>query len=162
MKFVVIGLTLIILALASLCSGLFVRWLFKPLIRVEESLKRLSEGDLTVRCDSHSHDELGPLAGEINAMADNLQKTLEQVVQCSTQVAAAAGQLYSTSDQMATGAEEVAAQTESVATAGEEMAMTSTEISNNCATAAQGAMQADRKSTRLNSVTLECRMASSA
>ena len=143
MKLVVVGLTLIILSLASLCSGLFVQWLFKPLNRVQESLKRLSEGDLTVRCDSHSHDELGILAGEINAMANNLQKTLEQVVQCSSQVAAAAGQLYSTSDQMATGAEEVAAQTGTVATAGEEMAMTSTEISNNCATAAQGAMQAN-------------------
>jgi methyl-accepting chemotaxis protein len=57
-------------------------------------------------------------------------------------VAAAAGQLHSTSEQMATGAEEVAAQTGTVATAGEEMAMTSTEISNNCSTAAQGARQA--------------------
>jgi methyl-accepting chemotaxis protein len=143
MKIVVVGLTLLILALASICSGLFVQWLFKPLNRVEENLKRLAGGDLTVRCDAHSHDELGTLAGEINAMADNLQKTLEQVVQCSTQVAASAGQLYSTSDQMATGAEEVAAQTGTVATAGEEMAMTSTEISHNCATAAQGARQAN-------------------
>jgi methyl-accepting chemotaxis protein len=143
MKFVVVGLTLFISVLASLCSGLFVRYLFKPLTRVLELMKRLAGGDLTVRCEIRSQDELGKLAGEINAMADNLQKTLEQVVQCSTQVAAAAGQLNSTSVQMATGAEEVAAQTGTVATAGEEMAMTSTEISHNCATAAQGAMQAN-------------------
>jgi methyl-accepting chemotaxis protein len=143
MKIVVVGLSMLILALASLCSGLFVQRLFEPLNRVLVQLKRLAGGDLTVRCDIRSQDELGILAGEINAMADNLQKTLEQVVQCSSQVAAAAGQLYSTSDQMATGAEEVAAQTGTVATAGEEMAMTSTEISHNCATAAQGAMQAN-------------------
>ncbi len=143
MKIVVVGLSLLILALASLCSGLFVQRLFKPLNRVLEQLKRLAGGDLTVRCDIRSQDELGILSGEINAMADNLQKTLEQVVQCSSQVAAAAGQLYTTSDQMATGAEEVAAQTGTVATAGEEMAMTSTEISHNCATAAQVAMQAN-------------------
>jgi methyl-accepting chemotaxis protein len=86
---------------------------------------------------------LGIVAGEINAMADNLQRTLEQVVQCSSQVATAAVQLYSTSDQLANGAEEVAAQTGTVATAGEEMAMTSTEISQNCASAAQGAMNAN-------------------
>jgi methyl-accepting chemotaxis protein len=143
MKIVVVALTLLISVIASLCSGLFVQRLFKPLDRVLVMLKRLAGGDLTVRCDIQSQDELGVVAAEINTMADNLQKTLEQVVQCSSQVATAAVQLYSTSDQLATGAEEVAAQTGTVAMAGEEMATTSTEISHNCASAAKGAMQAN-------------------
>jgi methyl-accepting chemotaxis protein len=141
-KLVVIGLTALILLLSGICSSWFIHRLFKPLNRVLESVQQVAKGDLTARCHITSHDELGLLAGEVNVMAENLQITIEQVVQCSTQVAAAAGQLHSTSEQMATGAEEVAAQTGTVATAGEEMAMTSTEISNNCSTAAQGARQA--------------------
>ncbi len=141
-KFVVIGLTALILLISFIGSSWFITRLFRPLNRVLESVKRVAKGDLTARCDIATHDELGMLASEVNVMAENLQITIEQVVQCSTQVASAAGQLYSTSEQMATGAEEVAAQTGTVATAGEEMAMTSTEISNNCSTAAQGARQA--------------------
>ncbi len=145
MKLSVVGLTVVILVLASLLSSLFVHGLFRPLNRIVELLHLFAKGDLTVRCDMRSRDELGTLASEVNTMADNLQKTMEQVVQCSAQVAAAAGQLYSTSEQMATGAEEVAAQTGTVATAGEEMAMTSTEIASNCSSAAQGAMQANER-----------------
>jgi methyl-accepting chemotaxis protein len=141
-KLVVVGLTALILLLSGIFSRWFIFHLFKPLNQVLESVKQVAKGDLTARCHITTHDELGMLAGEVNVMAENLQITMEQVVQCSTQVASAAGQLYSTSEQMATGAEEVAAQTGTVATAGEEMAMTSTEISNNCSTAAQGARQA--------------------
>ena len=144
-KFVVIGLTALILLISFIGSSWFITRLFRPLNRVLESVKRVAKGDLTARCDIATHDELGMLASEVNVMAENLQITIEQVVQCSTQVASAAGQLYSTSEQMATGAEEVAAQTGTVATAGEEMAMTSTEISNNCSTAAQGARQASER-----------------
>lgn len=141
-KLVVIGLTALILLISGSCSQWFIARLFKPLNRVLETVKLVAKGDLTARCDIATRDEMGTLACEVNVMAENLRITMEQVVECSTQVASAAGQLYSTSEQMATGAEEVAAQTGSVATAGEEMAMTSTEISNNCSTAAQGARQA--------------------
>ena len=142
MELTIIGLTALILLISAFCSRLFIYHLFKPLNRVLESVKLVAKGDLTARCKISTHDELGMLAGEVNVMAENLQITMEQIVQCSTQVASAAAQLYSTSEQMATGAEEVAAQTGTVANAGEEMAMTSTEISNNCSTAAQGARQA--------------------
>jgi methyl-accepting chemotaxis protein len=142
MELTIIALTALILLVTAICSRLFIYHLFKPLNRVLESVKLVAKGDLTARCNISTQDELGMLAGEVNVMAENLQITMEQVVQCSSQVASAAGQLYSTSEQMATGAEEVAAQTGTVATAGEEMAMTSTEISNNCSTAAQGARQA--------------------
>ncbi len=142
MKLEVAGLTLLIMALASLCCGFLINRMFRPLGSVIELLNKVARGDLTVRCNITSSDELGALAAQVNTMAANLEKTLGQVAQCSSQVAAAAGQLYSTSEQMATGAEQVAAQTGTVATAGEEMAMTSTEISHNCATAAEGARQA--------------------
>jgi methyl-accepting chemotaxis protein len=142
-KYAVVGLTALILIISGIFSSLFVHRLFKPLNRVVDSLTGLSKGDLTVRCDIKTHDELGILGYEVNIVAENLRRTLEQVVQCSSQVATAATQLYSTSEHMATGAQQVAGQTGTVATAGEEMAMTSTEISNNCSTAAQGAQQAN-------------------
>ncbi|HEX9022394.1 MAG TPA: methyl-accepting chemotaxis protein, partial [Geobacteraceae bacterium] len=143
MEYEVAGLTLLIMALASLCCGILINRMFRPLGRVIDLVNKVAHGDLTVRCEITTNDELGVLGTEVNTMAANLQKTLGQVVLCSTQVATAAGQLYSNSELMATGAEQVAAQTGTVATAGEEMAMTSTEISHNCAAAAEGAKQAN-------------------
>jgi len=115
----------------------------RPLKSVYGTLALVASGDLTARSLIVTHDEMGMLAGEVNVMAEKLQQTMNQVVQSSLQVAAAAGQLNSTAERIATGAEEVAAQTGTVATASEEMAATSMSIAQSCHQAAGGSEQAN-------------------
>jgi methyl-accepting chemotaxis protein len=115
----------------------------RPLKMVYDTLALVASGDLTARSPIRTREEMGMLAGEVNVMAEKLQQTMNQVVQSSMQVAAAAGQLNTTAERIATGAEEVAAQTGAVATASEEMAATSMSIAQNCHQAADGSEQAN-------------------
>lgn len=67
----VFGLALVLLAYLS------VRWLFKPLDAIRGGAAQMGRGDLQHRIANLREDELGDLAHEINAMADQVQKMLD-------------------------------------------------------------------------------------
>ena len=115
------------------------RSIIVPVNLLSAQADRLASGDLTVEIACNTQDEIGQLAGAFKRMAANLRKTLTQVSETSSQVAAASNQLQSTASQIATGAEEVASQTNTVAVASEEMSATSTDIARNCSMAASAA-----------------------
>uniref|UniRef100_C6E4S4 Methyl-accepting chemotaxis sensory transducer n=1 Tax=Geobacter sp. (strain M21) TaxID=443144 RepID=C6E4S4_GEOSM len=100
------------------------------------------EGDLTVRLDVASRDELGNLGNSFNLFLAKLHDLIATVAETTKQVSSAAAELDATAGRMAVGTEEVASQTETVAAAGEEMTATSTSIAQNCMAAAEGAKRA--------------------
>lgn len=65
------GLALVLLAYLA------VRWLFKPLDRIREGAASIAAGQLQHRIKGVRQDELGDLASEINAMADQVQRMLD-------------------------------------------------------------------------------------
>ncbi|CAH2030979.1 methyl-accepting chemotaxis protein [Trichlorobacter ammonificans] len=111
-------------------------------IELKSAAEKLAGGNLTVRADVSSGDELGVIGQSFNKIADTLQTVMERVRSSSGALTAAAAELRSNAEQIATGAEHVAAQATSVATAGEEMAATSNEIAGSCGMAAERADQA--------------------
>ncbi len=132
----IIAATIII----TLALGLFIaKSVVDPLAKVFETLKRMADGDLSVRSDVRSRDELGMLSEELNIMAEQLHDTITRVAHNGLEVASAANQMHSTAEQMATGAEQAAAQTQTIATASEEMAATTNDIAGNCHQAASNA-----------------------
>jgi len=66
-----IGLALVLLAYLG------VRWLFKPLDAIRQGAARIGAGQLEHRITRTRQDELGDLAGEINAMADQFERMLD-------------------------------------------------------------------------------------
>jgi signal transduction histidine kinase len=66
-----IGLALVLLAYLG------VRWLFKPLDAIREGAARIGAGQLEHRITRTRQDELGDLAGGINAMADQVARMLD-------------------------------------------------------------------------------------
>jgi signal transduction histidine kinase len=66
-----IGIT--ILALLYLA----VRWIFQPIIWMQEGAARIGRGELDYRIPTPRHDELADLSRDINNMADDVQKMLE-------------------------------------------------------------------------------------
>ncbi|MBJ6725800.1 methyl-accepting chemotaxis protein [Geomesophilobacter sediminis] len=130
---ILLGVMLVLVTLGAIVGGGFIAGsINRPLQAVMDAMLKVAAGDLTVRTDIRSRDELGVLSGEVNQMAERLCAAMRSVTQNSEQVAAAAAQLHATAAQIATGAEEVAAQTGTVATASEEMSATSCDIANNC------------------------------
>jgi signal transduction histidine kinase len=67
---IAIGLSLVLLAYLS------VRWLFKPLDAIRQGAARMGGGQLQHRITQIRQDELGDLASEINAMADQVERML--------------------------------------------------------------------------------------
>ena len=66
-----------LLALACLVFGLVVsliqaRQLVRPILRLRHLVQRIADGDLSVRAETSSHDELGSLAESVNTMTEAL------------------------------------------------------------------------------------------
>lgn len=133
-RFFIATVVVVFMALATAIAlgGFIAGSVVKPLVKVFENLKEMAAGDLSVRCNITSKDEMGMLSEELNIMADKLHGTISRVAHNGHEVAAAANQLQSTAEQMATGAEQAAAQTQTIATASEEMSATSSDIAFNC------------------------------
>ncbi|MGD9662935.1 MAG: methyl-accepting chemotaxis protein [Porticoccaceae bacterium] len=137
-----IGLAIGGAVLAFILGLLLSRSIVRPIAVLAEDAKKIASGDLTVRIQATTGDEIGVLARSFSAMADSLRETIRQVADTSGLVASSADQLFATSERIASGAEEVVNQVQTVATAGEEMAATSNDIANNCNSAAGGALDA--------------------
>jgi methyl-accepting chemotaxis protein len=136
-----LGLLAVLLGIAS--SLLLHRSIMKPLKSMLSLLASVSGGDLTMRLDASSKDELGQIGESFNAFINKLNGIITNLSQNTLRLSSSANQLYSISDQMACGAEEVAAQAGNVATASEEMAATSNDIAQSCNMAAEGSKQAN-------------------
>ena len=151
----IVAATLIV----TIMLGLFIAGsVVKPLRKVFETLQRMAAGDLSVRSDISSCDEMGMLSEELNIMAERLHETITRVAHNGLEVASAASQMHSTAEQMATGAEQAAAQTQTIATASEEMAATTNDIAGNCHQAACNAgkvNEAAASSARIVDETIE-------
>jgi methyl-accepting chemotaxis protein len=73
----VVGLSFAIsLAVGTLASLFFPKNLAGALYRIEEDVKRMTEGDLTVRITLRSGDEGGSLAGRINHLVELFSETV--------------------------------------------------------------------------------------
>ncbi|GFE59916.1 methyl-accepting chemotaxis protein [Geobacter sp. AOG2] len=134
--------TVVMLAIAFVFGMVSTRLITRPVHSLVQQAEKIAAGDLTVKIEQESRDEIGVLAGSFAKMAENLRDTLGRVKATSDQVATASNQLQSTSEQIATGAEEVSGQAQTVATASEELSATSGDIAQNCHAAAQSSRQA--------------------
>lgn len=67
---------LLVVVLASVVSGMyFIRSIVMPLQKVEATASHIAAGDLSIRIDNNSNDEIGSLCKTINNMAEELGKS---------------------------------------------------------------------------------------
>ena len=141
---IMIGAAVLAALLAFILGLIIARSISVPVNTLAGQARQVADGDLRVKIEYRSGDEVGELSEAFRVMTENLRSTISKVSDTSDQVAAAANQLHSTAEHIATGAEEVAAQAGTVATAGEEMSATSGDIAQNCQMAAEGAERASK------------------
>jgi methyl-accepting chemotaxis protein len=126
------------IALSYLINGI----IMAPIQSTVEVIEAMAKGDLTKRIDTHSTDEIGNMARNMNELSDSLQEIIRSFANNALELASASTQLSSTSGQMAQGAESLASQSATVATASEEMTATSRDIAQNCQLAADSSRSA--------------------
>jgi len=77
----------VILALAVLFSFYIAHRTTRPIRELEQHTRRVGQGDLGVRLEVRSRDELGQLAESFNQMTEDLQQAQSQLVQAEKEAA---------------------------------------------------------------------------
>ncbi|CCG05744.1 methyl-accepting chemotaxis protein [Blastococcus saxobsidens] len=126
------------LAIGILAAGALAMWVIRQIVRtvrsVQASVDALAKGDLTVRPEVSSDDELGRMAQSLASAQDSLRTVLGSVAESADAVAASSEELSASSAQISASAEETSAQSGVVSGAAEE-------VSRSVQTVAAGAEQ---------------------
>lgn len=146
----VVGAELVFGGLITLLAAVgavivLLRYKLRPLGELVRQAQALGNGDLSVRLEVRSKDEIGDLGGHFNQMGNALRELISGVSDSVAQIASAAEQLSAVTEQTSAGVNEQRLETDQVATAMNEMATTVQEVARNAEDAASAAQAADNQ-----------------
>ncbi|MCP3891156.1 MAG: methyl-accepting chemotaxis protein [Desulfobulbaceae bacterium] len=114
----------IVAVLVAISLGVYIsRYITRSITLLAETTNQIASGDLQHSVKLSSGDELGDLARDTNAMADNLRETMGRITHFSNQLSSSSSDLAGLATSMADGAQTMTAKSESVAAAAEEMSV---------------------------------------
>jgi len=140
MAILVIGVALIIL-MAFVMPALIVRPMRALIGHLEDVAQ--GEGDLTVRLDASTRDEMGRLAAAFNEFVGKLQDLVGRAVDSTTQLGAASEELSMVATDSQQAVNQQLIEIDQVATAMNEMTATVQEVARNAQEAESAARDAD-------------------
>ncbi|MEO5361607.1 MAG: methyl-accepting chemotaxis protein [Nitrospirota bacterium] len=112
----------IITAVAMTIIYLLIKRLaINPVKDIRELIGRVSDGDLSVKAEVKTQDDIGMLANSMNIMVEKLTEIVSKVRSSADNVAAGSNELSSGAQQLSEGATEQAASIEETSSAMEEM-----------------------------------------
>jgi two-component system sensor histidine kinase VanS len=85
LRFIPLVLTVILL-LSALSAFICSRVIVAPIAKISQISKRMTELDMTWRCDTDRGDEIGVLSSSLNIMAARLQSTMEELETANQQL----------------------------------------------------------------------------
>jgi len=116
--------------LAGICTVLGIlfaiflaRRLVQPLINLEETMNIVKDGDLTIRSDVRSNDEVGRMASNFNIMLDHFSDMLSKSKDVAQKVAISAEDLASNSEEVSASSDEVARTVDEIAQGSSDQAL---------------------------------------
>lgn len=114
----VINLVLIVIALsAAVCAALAVFMstnISKSIVKVSESMEKISEGDFRVLLDVKGKDEIAVMSNKINDTLENLREAISGVKDTANHIGDSSSSLSGTSKDMITSTNEVASAIQNV------------------------------------------------
>ncbi len=151
---ILLVIAIVLCAFLALVFPILISRPMQQLIRHVEAIAE-GEGDLTVRLEENSHDEMGQLARAFNRFISNLQGIISQVAASSTQLSSSSEELTMSSQHASEMVSRQRNETEQVATAINQMAATVQEVANSANEAARAADQADQESAQGRTVVMQ-------
>jgi methyl-accepting chemotaxis protein len=145
-----------------------------PVDEAARTLRRIEQHDLTARVEGEYHGDHAAIKRSINAMADDLSRSMGEIARTATALAAASEQLTATSRTMGGNAgdtssraltasaasEQISANIDSVAAAAEEMSGSVREIARNASDAAGVATTAVKAAEETQRIVVQLRSSS--
>lgn len=115
--------SIILAVLTALSIGLIIAdMIVKPVNRVVDNLKELSDGNLKVKdINVDSKDETGVLANALNTTVATLKKLVSAVAQSAEDISASSEEMSASSEQTAQGAQQTATSTSQLAQGAQEI-----------------------------------------
>lgn len=101
--------------LAVLLGFWMVQMIAKPVARLKDLMVEGAKGDLSVRTEFTSKDEIGQLSASFNMMMERITELVAQTTDTAREVLETAGELGDASRKTAVSAKEIAAATEEIA-----------------------------------------------
>ncbi|MEW6692505.1 MAG: methyl-accepting chemotaxis protein [Pseudomonadota bacterium] len=144
---VLIGITATALVLGVLIAFWITRGITGPLNRAVGVTNRLAEGDLTVRIESNSRDEVGQLIAAQAAMVERLKQVIGEVNSAAEALTGAAGQVSDTAQSLSQGASEQAASVEETSASLEQMSASISQNTENAQATDRIATDASRQAS---------------
>ena len=118
-------LVIVATIIAALIAVAFAWWITrsitKPIGEAVSAAERLAEGDLTVRLESDSKDEVGQLMAAMQSMIGKLTQIIGEVRTAADNLSNAAGQVSATAQSLSQSSSEQAASVEETTSSMEEM-----------------------------------------
>ena len=153
--------TMIIMVVLAIIAGvvmaLFIsRMISKQVSDMLDAANKIAAGDLTVKLDNRSSNELGQLSGAISSMVGNLSgliskvqmnaakvaSTSQEIAASSEEMTAASGQISDVVNEISGGVQNQSSRATEVSNAMNDMSSSVQEIASNAQNAAQSATQA--------------------
>nr|WP_284676568.1 methyl-accepting chemotaxis protein [Vibrio sinus] len=120
-----------VLIVALVIAWYIAGYIVTPIQHLQQVMRRLANGHLSIRAQLDGNNELGMLAGDINTTADRLHNTVEQLIVITDEVASASNQLMGAMQQSEQNAQQELVEIEQVASAVNELACTANNVSDN-------------------------------
>ena len=143
----VLVIIVVILGLGVAISMTLSGRIARPIKAIARDLRFMAEGDLTVRADIKSGDELGQMAQAFNECAEQVQRVIADVRSNAQAMTNAAAQIASASSSLSQGTSEQAASVEETTASLEQMSASITQNADNSRTteltAVKGAQDAE-------------------
>ncbi len=127
---IIIGSVVAAVLLGILSAWLSTRAIVRPIKRVAASLKDIAEGegDLTVRLESNSTDEVGMLAHWFNQFIENMEELISEISANARRLGDSSAEFSRIAGQMFNGTEQMSDKSNNVAAAAEEMSANMTSV----------------------------------
>ncbi|HBC3846659.1 TPA: methyl-accepting chemotaxis protein [Vibrio cholerae] len=132
-----------VLMLSVLAAWLLSGQIVAPINSLQSVMRKLAQGDLSVKADADGENEIAKLSQDVNTTVTQLYTTVEQLTRISEEVASASTELAAVMTQAESNARMELMEIEQVASAVNELASTADNVSDNASSADATAREAD-------------------
>lgn len=148
---VAVAIILVMLLIVYLYAAFF--WSVRSTVgQFFSAAKKISRGDMRVRVNVESKDEMGELTGEFNLMVDKIHSLLKTVQETALDVGKSMDQVGQNAEKSNKAAQDQLLETEQVASAVTEMSSTAEEVNRQSSEAEKSADETRRHASNANEI----------